>query len=111
VSLPAEYRHCPAPLGTLLAGELDDETTALDAVDEDEARFEPGVAGPGADELDLAAAVGAVVLGMDVNEGGLADGGAGGVLGDGRDIVDAQTGTVVALVDVAVDDVLVVVDA
>lgn len=97
-------------LGAVLAGQLDDEGAALDGVDEDVARGEVGVRGPGADKADVAAALEVVVLGVDVEVGGLADTSAGGVCGDGSAVEDAEAGAVVRLVDVVVDDVLVVVD-
>lgn len=55
--------------------------------------------------------LGVVVLGEDVEKGHLLDAGSSGVLGNGRDVEDAEAGAVVALVGEAAADELVVVDA
>ena len=81
----------------------------LNGVDEDVARLEHGVRGPGPGHFGLAAAGQVVVVWVDVEVGDLADAVAGGVPRDGRDVVDAEAGAVVGLVGVAVLDVLVVV--
>ncbi|KAI9155668.1 aldehyde dehydrogenase [Paramyrothecium foliicola] len=96
--------------GALLAGQLDGEGAALDGVDEDVAGLEVGVRAPGAEELDDTAALGGIVLGVDVDPGDLADTGTGGVGGNGAEVEDAQAGAIVGLVYEVVDDVLVVVD-
>ena len=97
-------------LGALLAlGHLNEVAAALDGVDEGEARGEDEAA-PAAVHVGDATAVLHVVLGVDVEVGNLADGVAGGVGGDGGDVVDAEAGHVVGLPDEAVLDVLVVVD-
>lgn len=94
----------------LAAGHLGQEGTALDGVDEDVAGLEHGVRGPGAEHLGDAAAGLGVVLGVDVEECHLADAVAGGVLGDRRDVVHAETRGVGRLVDETVLDVEVVVN-
>ena len=84
--------------GTLLAlGHLGKEGAALDGVDEHEAGLDHGVSGPAADHLGLTPTRELVVFGVDVEISTLADAVAGGVLGDGRDVVDARTGAVVGL--------------
>lgn len=66
---------------------------------------------PGADKVGAAAVGVAVVLGVNVEEAGLGDALARGVLGQGAQVEHAQARAVVALVREAVDDELVVVDA
>ena len=92
------------------AGQFDDKGAALDGVDEDVAGLEEGIAGPGAEELDDAATLKAIILGVNVNPGHLADGLACGVLGDGANIEDTETSTVIGLVDETVDNILVMID-
>jgi hypothetical protein len=89
-------------------GEAQRVDAALDGADEDVARGEVRVDGPGAVELGLAADL--VVLRVDVEEAGLLEEGAGVVLLDRGDVDDAEAGAVVGLEGEAVDGVLVVVD-
>lgn len=89
---------------------LDDESAALDGVDEDVAAGEAGVVAPGADEVDDAAVGQVVVFRVDVEEGDFLDAAARGVRWDRAHVQDAQTRSVVALVTQSVEDVLVVVD-
>lgn len=99
-------------LGALLAlGHLGQVAAALDGVDEDEARREHGVRGPGSEHLNHSATGKRVILRVDIEVGNLADTVACGVVGDGCDVVDTETRSVGGLVDEAVLDVLVVVNA
>lgn len=93
-----------------LGSALDEESTTLNGVDQDVAALEVGVVAPGADEVDGSSVRLGVVLGVDVEEADLGDLAAGGVLGQRRDVNDAEAGAVVALVGEAVNDELVVVD-
>lgn len=68
---------------------------------------EVGVDGPGAVELVLGRGV---VLGVDIEVADLGEAGAVGLGGDGGNVDDAETGTVVGHVGLAVLDVQVVVD-
>lgn len=97
-------------LGAGLGGLLDDEGAALNGVDHDEAGLEHGVGRPGAEEGDDAATLELVVLGVDVEEAGLADAVTGGVLCDGADVPDIEAVAVVGLVEHVVLDVLVVIN-
>lgn len=90
-------------------GHLDEVGTTLDSVDEDEARREL-VAAPAAVHVGNAATRGAIILGVDIEVGNLADGVTGRVRGDGRDVVDAEARHVVGLIDQVAADVLVVVN-
>ena len=91
-------------------GSLGDECTTLDGVDEDVARLEVWVVRPGSGVLHDTATWDHVVLGVDVDVGNFADVGTLAVGWDRGDIVDAETGSVVGLVDVVTDNVLVVID-
>lgn len=94
----------PAELG------LDNEGTTVDGVDNSVARVESEVA-PGARVPDSRATTGKlIVLREDIKVGDLLDLAAVGVLGDGADVKDAETGLVVGLVGETLVDELVVVD-
>lgn len=97
-------------LGTLLACELDNKGATFDGVDEDVTRLEVGIAGPGADEGGKTVADFSVILGVNVDEGGLANIASSGVLGDRAGVENAETSTVIGLVDEVIDNVLVVID-
>lgn len=99
------------PQYTTLLRTLNNESTPLNSVDQDEAALEERVVAPGANEVKAAAVGLAVVLGVHVEEANLLDEAAGGVLRQRADVDDVQAGAVVALVREAVDDELVVVDA
>ena len=73
---------------------LDNESSTLDAVDKDVARFEVCVAAPGAEELDLSATGKRIVFRVNVEESGFADGFACWVARNGGDVEDADTGAV-----------------
>ena len=73
---------------------LDNEGSTFDTVDEDITRFEVCVAGPRSEEFDLAASGECVIFGIDVEEGGFADGFACWVARDGGDVEDADAGAV-----------------
>jgi hypothetical protein len=105
------HRLLGGPVTTLLGVlDLDEESTLLNGVDEDVARLEASIARPAADELEDAATLSGVVLTVDVEPTDLVDAAAVGLLGDGRDVEDAETSAVVGLVAVVAEDVLVVVD-
>lgn len=108
VTLSRSPLNISGMVSNFLAPVLDRKDTTLDAVDQQVSRLEVGVDGPGA--VESGAAADGVVLGTDVEKASLLEAGTGGVLGNRRDVDDAQAGSVVALVRKAVDDVLVVVD-
>lgn len=87
------------------------ECTLLNGVDQNVARLEASIARPAADECQRAAALQVVILTVDVEPSNLADSAAVGLLGNRRDVENAETGAVVGLVAVVAEDVLVVVDA
>lgn len=97
-------------LGALLGGHLDDEAAALDGVDEDEARLEVGVRGPGAEEGDDTTTWELVILGVDVKITRFTHVATAGVLGNVADVPHVEAVAVVGLVQVAVYNVVVVVD-
>lgn len=79
-------------------------------MDEDESRLEVGVAAPRSEESNCAAALELIILRVDVKETSLANRVSRRILCDGLDVENSQSGTVIALVQVSVNDVLVVVD-
>jgi hypothetical protein len=95
---------------TFLTSQLDNKGTTLNRVDEDVTRLEVCVRAPGSEELDNTTTLNAVILWVDIDPSNFADRGAGRVRGDGGQVKDAQTSTIVGLVYEAINDVLVVVD-
>ena len=83
--------------------------TTLNGADDNVARSEVRVDGPGTVELGLATDL--IVIGVDVEESSLLEQGTGVIVVDGGNVDDAETRAVVGLVGEAVDDVLVVVNA
>lgn len=88
---------------SLSVGPLHDESSPLNSVDDNEARWEVGVVSPRANKLDAAAAGQRVVLGVDIEVAELGDAGTGLVSRQRGDVQHVQAGTVVALVCDSVD--------
>lgn len=84
------------------ASVLEGVDTTLNRVEEDIARLEVGVDGPGAEELDNT--VLDIILRVAIEEADLLKSTSGRVAGNGRDIDDAETGAVVSLVGETVDN-------
>lgn len=96
------------PLFELL--QLDHESTALNAVDEDVPALEAGEVRPSPHEVDHSAIGRLVVFREDVKVGDFFDAASRRVGWNGADIEDPEASAIVALVDQAIVDVLVVVD-
>ena len=79
-------------------------------VHEDVSGLEVWVVRPGAGVCDVSTTWKAIIFWEDVDVGNLADISGLRVLRDGGNVVDAETRSVVGLVDVVADDVLIVVD-
>lgn len=94
----------PASKGEVLTRPLDDKSTPLNGVDDDEATLEEGVVAPCTDKLQTAAVGLVVVLRVDVEVSDLLNEAARGVLRERGDVQGAVAGAVVALVSDAVDD-------
>jgi hypothetical protein len=94
-----------------LSRPLDNKSTTLNGVDEDETTGEEGVVRPGTDELHASAVGLVVVLWIDIEETNLLNGATGGILGQAADVEKTEAGAVVALVGEAVNNELVVVRA
>lgn len=105
--LPIRSRSLIVHTGTLTpglsVGPLHDESSPLNGVDDNEARWEVGVVSPRADKLDAAAAGQGVVLGVDIEVTELGDAGTGLVGCQRGDVQHVQAGAVVALVCDSVD--------
>jgi hypothetical protein len=100
-----DTRLCtPSCSGTGL--HLQDECTTFHRVDEDVAALEQSIAGPCADEINLATTSHVVILRIDVKESDLFDPLAGRIRRDGADVEDAETSAVVRLVCKSVRNVL-----
>lgn len=95
---------------TFLTSQLDNKGTTLNRVDEDVTRLEVCVRAPGSQELDNTTTLNTVILWVDIDPSNFADRGASRVRGDGSQVKDAQTSTIVRLVYEAINDVLIVVD-
>jgi len=79
-------------------------------VDENEARLESSVRGPGTEESDCSTALIFIIFGVHIDEACLTHALTGGILRDGGGIDDVQAVAIVGLVEKAIEDVLVVVD-
>lgn len=90
---------------------LDNEATPLNRVNKDIPALKERIAAPAADKVDHATKRRIVILRIDIKERNLANPLASRVIRDAAHIQHPKAGAVVALEAVAVDDVLVVVDA
>lgn len=87
------------------------EATPLNRIDKDPPTLKERIAAPAADKVHDTTKRRIIVLRVDIKERDLLDALARRVIRDAADIEHAEAGAVVALEAVAVDDVLVVVDA